>query len=74
MDYLKSKDFWECAGNRAIRTFAQTMVSLIPASAILTEINWKYILSASVLAAGLSILTSISTGLPEVEEEMEEGE
>ena len=53
MGYLKSKDFWEAAAHRSIRTFAQTMVSAIPASAILTEINWTYI---------------ISTGLPEVEE------
>lgn len=54
---------------RAIRTFAQTMVSLIPASAILTEINWTYILSASCVAALLSILTSVVTGLPEAEED-----
>lgn len=69
MKYLKSKDFWECAMERAIRTFAQTMVSLIPASAILTEINWTYILSASCVAALLSILTSVVTGLPEAEED-----
>lgn len=69
MKYLKSKDFWECAMERAIRTFAQTMASLIPASAILTEINWTYILSASCVAALLSILTSVVTGLPEAEED-----
>ena len=68
MGYLKSKDFWEAAALRSIRTFAQTMVSAIPASAILTEINWTYIISASALAALVSVLMSIATGLPEVEE------
>ena len=68
MGYIKSKDFWEAAAHRSIRTFAQTMVSAIPASAILTEINWTYIISASALAALVSLLMSIATGLPEVEE------
>lgn len=69
MEFLKSKEFWEAAAHRAIRTFAQTAISAIPTSAaLLTEINWIYILSASALAAIVSILTSIATGLPEVEE------
>ena len=68
MGYLKSKEFWEAAAHRSIRTFAQTMVSAIPAAAIISEINWPYILSASVLAALVSVLMSIATGLPEVEE------
>ena len=68
MGFLKTKEFWEAAAHRAIRTFAQTFISLIPASAIITEINWTYILSASILASLLSVMTSIATGLPEVEE------
>ncbi len=68
MGYLKSKDFWEAAAHRAIRTFAQTMVSAIPAAAVISDINWPYILSASILAALVSVLMSIATGLPEVEE------
>lgn len=52
---------------RAIRTICQCAVSLIPASALLTDINWALIASASILAGIVSILTSIATGLPEVE-------
>lgn len=54
---------------RAIKTVAQTAVSLIGTNAIgLTEVNWIAVLSASVLAGIVSILTSIA-GLPEVKEE-----
>ena len=54
---------------RAVRTICQCAVSLIPASALLTDINWALIASASILAGIVSILTSIATGLPEVEYE-----
>ncbi len=54
---------------RAIRTICQCAISLIPASALLTDINWALVASASVLAGIVSILTSIATGLPEVDYE-----
>lgn len=53
---------------RAIKTVAQTMVAIIGTSAMITEVNWTMVLSASLLAGLLSILTSIG-GLPEVKEE-----
>lgn len=53
---------------RAIKTVAQTMVATIGTSVIITEVNWTMVLSASLLAGLLSILTSIG-GLPEVKEE-----
>ena len=53
---------------RAIKTVAQTMVATIGTSAMITEVNWTMVLSASLLAGLLSILTSIG-GLPEVKEE-----
>ena len=56
----------KAAGIRAIKTFAQTMIATIGTSAIIEEVNWQIVLSASLLAALLSILTSIA-GLPEVE-------
>lgn len=61
------KKFLAAAGIRALRTFAQTAVATIGTSALLSEVNWIAVASASVLAAILSILTSIATGLPEVE-------
>lgn len=63
-----NKDFWYSASIRALRTICQTAISLIGTSAvIISEVDWAYILSASLLAGILSILTSIATGLPEVD-------
>ena len=62
------KKFLAAAGIRALRTFAQTAVATIGTSALLSEVNWGVVASASVLAAVLSILTNIATGLPEVGE------
>lgn len=53
---------------RAVRTLAQTAVATIGTTALIEEVNWHIVISASVLAAILSILTSLATGLPEVEE------
>lgn len=51
---------------RAIKTVTQTMVATIGTSVVITEVNWTMVVSASLLAGLLSILTSIG-GLPEVE-------
>ena len=61
------KEFWIAALIRALRTLAQTAVATIGTSALLSEVNWIAVASASVLAAVLSILTSVATGLPEVD-------
>lgn len=62
------KSWLRAALIRAVRTLAQTAVATIGTSALLSEVNWAIVASASVLAAILSILTSIATGLPEVED------
>lgn len=59
------KNFWKAAGIRAIRTMAQTAIACIGTSAVLSEVNWWVVLSASALSGILSMLTSIATGLPE---------
>ena len=58
--------WWKAAGIRAIKTFAQTAAATIGTSAVLSEINWVTVGSASVVAALLSLLTSVA-GLPEVD-------
>ena len=62
-----NKEFIEKAGIRAIRTVCQTAIATIGCATVLSEVNWLFVASASVLAGILSILTSIVTGLPEVE-------
>ena len=59
--------FVKCAAIRALRTFAQTAVATIGTTAIISEVDWLTVVSASALAALLSVLTSIATGLPEVD-------
>ena len=61
-------NFWKAALIRASRTFAQALIAVIGTSAVLSEVNWIEALSAAALAALLSILNSIATGLPEVDE------
>jgi len=62
-----NKDFWKAALIRAIKTICQTAVATIGTAMVITDVNWVYVLSASALAGILSILTSLSVGLPEVQ-------
>lgn len=54
---------------RAIRTIAQTAVAVIGTAFVIEDVNWWVVVSASLLAGILSILTSVATGLPEVDYE-----
>lgn len=68
------KNFWKAAAIRAIRTIAQTAVATIGTAAVLEAVDWRMVVSASILAGILSILTSVATGLPEVEKGEEDDE
>lgn len=61
-----TKEWWIASGIRALKTVAQTAIATIGTSAVMSEVNWLMVLSASVLSGILSMLTSIA-GLPEVE-------
>lgn len=61
------KKWLKAAGVRALKTVAQTAVSTVGTSAVLSQVDWKIVVSASVLAGILSLLTS-TAGLPEVDE------
>ncbi len=68
MQQIKSntKRWLKAAGIRALKTLAQTAIATIGTTAVIENVDWKIVFSASILAAILSILTSIA-GLPEVE-------
>ena len=57
--------WFKAAALRAVRTIAQTAIATIGTGAVMSEVNWLMVGSASLLAGILSILTSIVTGLPE---------
>lgn len=61
-----TKAWAKAAAVRALKTFAQTMLGSIAVGSAISDVNWAYILSVSVVAALLSVLTSVA-GLPEVE-------
>ncbi|MBO5089444.1 MAG: hypothetical protein J6C27_00825 [Clostridia bacterium] len=71
VEWLKSQKkaikWLKAAGIRAVKTFAQTAASLVTVGALISEINWTMVLSASAVAFIYSILTSLA-GLPEIKE------
>lgn len=67
----KTRIWLRCAGIRAIKTMAQTAVAMIGTAVVMSSVDWKMVLSASVLAGILSMLTSVA-GLPEVDHETED--
>ena len=60
----------KCASIRALKTICQTAIATIGTSAVMSEVNWIMVGSASLLSGILSLLTSIA-GLPEVDEKSE---
>ena len=72
---IGSIQWWKAAGIRAIKTIAQTAIATIGSSALISQIDWKVVASASVVAGIISLLTSLA-GLPElkVEEDPRQGE
>ena len=69
---MRNKQYWiqwaKAAGVRAIKTVAQTFVATIGTATVLGTVNWKMVVSASILAGVISLATSVA-GLPEVKVE-----
>ena len=61
----KTRKWIKAAGIRAIKTVAQTAVATIGTAAVISDVNWTMVASASLLAGVLSLLTSVA-GIPEV--------
>ena len=64
---IKTKEWIKAAAVRAVKTMAQAAIAMIGTSAVMADIDWKLVLSASIVAAILSVLTSLA-GLPEVDD------
>ena len=62
------KSWIKAAGVRAIKTVAQTAVATIGTGAVFSQVDWRMVVSAALLAGVLSMLTSVA-GLPEVDAE-----
>lgn len=62
-----TQEFVKAALIRAIRTICQTAIATIGTAAVLTDVDWTVVASASILAGILSLLTSVATGLPEAD-------
>lgn len=67
MKKVFTKEWFRAAGIRAIKTIAQTAVATIGTAAVMSSVDWKMVLSASLLSGVLSLLTSVA-GLPEVDD------
>jgi len=65
MKNLSNKEWWKSAAIRALKTVCQTAIASIGTAAVMADVNWTFVISASVLAGILSLLTSLA-GLPEV--------
>ena len=63
-----NKKWWKAAGIRSLKTICQTAVGLIPASVMITQVDWKVVVGTALLAGVASLLTSVA-GLPELEDE-----
>ena len=66
---MNNIEFWKAAGVRAFRTFLQVILAVWTAGQLITEVDWKFLLLSAFSSAVYSVLTSILTGLPEVDYE-----
>lgn len=67
---VNTKKWLEAAAIRAVKTMAQTAVSLIPAAQMIQQVDWKVVAGTAALAGVASILTSVA-GIPEISENEE---
>lgn len=67
MNKLKTKEFWDAAAARALWTMCETFIGICGTLTLIDEVDWHVVLSASAMAALLSLVKSILKGLPEVD-------
>jgi hypothetical protein len=67
---MKTKAWLKAATVRAIRTMAQTFIATIGSSKLIATVDWRVVVSSTILAGIISVVTSLA-GLPEVDKETE---
>ena len=70
---VSTQKWWKAAGVRAVKTLAQAAIAGIGTAAVMGQVDWKYVGSATALAGILSLLTSVA-GIPEVPADAKETE
>ena len=65
---VDTREWVKAAGIRAVKTMAQTFVATVGTAAVLSAVDWKVVVSASILSGILSVANSVA-GIPEVQEE-----
>ena len=70
---VSTKKWMKKASVRAVKTMAQTAIGVIGTGAVISAVDWKMVVSASIVAGVVSMLTSVA-GIPEVESEVEDNE
>lgn len=68
MNSIWTLKWWKAAGERALRTFAQVLLSMLTVGQAVTEVDWLGCLSIAATGAIISVLTSIVAGIPEAKE------
>lgn len=64
---MNNIEFWKAAGIRSLRTFIQVILAVWTAGQLITEVDWRFLLMSAFSSAVYSLLTSILSGLPEVQ-------
>jgi hypothetical protein len=67
-DVNAMRTFAAATAIRAVRTIAQAALAVIGSAAVIGDVDWRLVASASLLAGIISVLTSVATGLPEVDD------
>lgn len=65
MNSKNLKTWVKCAGVRTVKTMAETFVAMVSTAVVIAEVDWKYVVSATILSGILTVATCIK-GLPEV--------
>lgn len=68
MNHLRQREFWNATIARAVWTLCETFLAVVGTAKVIDDVNWDYVIAATVFSALLSIAKSVVAGVPEVGE------